>query len=305
MTGSVLAVVALAAANVLVAALLSPFAEGVMRKIRAFFHSRQGPPLLQPYYDLLKLLGKEDLRPTASRCYAALPALGLGAVLTLATLVPMGAPPPLGFAGDAIAVIYIAAAGAVLLMLTAFASRSPYASVGGSREMMLLLSVEPTMAVALVIAAVKAGTLTVGGMLAWHAEHGPAISMAIAAIGFLIAIQAQAGRLPFDIPEAEQELMGGPLVEQSGPRLALLRWALWAKQLVLALLLVEVFVPWPRTAWFVVNLPLALLKAMAVLALVAVIDVVTPRLRVEQAMTFYLRVAFACVAGLAFALIGM
>jgi formate hydrogenlyase subunit 4 len=291
--------------NAGIALLAAPVFEGVMRKLRAALHSRQGPPLVQPYLDLLKLLGKEDLRTARGPLYAAAPALALGSVMALATLVPMGAAPPLGFAGDVIVLLYVASMSAVLLMLTAFASASPYAAVGASREMMMLLSVEPVMAVALVVGAHKAGSLVTGDIAAWNSAHGPTISMLIAAIAFLFAIQAQAGRLPFDIAEADQEIMGGPLIEQSGPRLALFRWALWAKQLVFAFLLVEVFVPWPRIGVMPVDLVLAAVKVLVVLVLVALVEVVSPRLRIEQAMGAYMRVAFSSLAALAFAVIGM
>jgi formate hydrogenlyase subunit 4 len=111
-------------------------------------------------------------------------------------------------------------------------------------------------------------------------------------------------KLPFDIP-GRQELMGGPLVEQSGPRLALFLLTLWAKQLVFALLLVELFIPWPRFGSLLPDLLLTLVKALLVLVLVAVVDVVNPRLRVEQAMGYYLRVGVSSLAALAFAVIGM
>ncbi len=305
MTRSALVLIGLAILNVGIALLLSPLYEGVLRKFKAAIHSRIGPPITQPYLDTLKLLGKEDLRAVGGAAYALLPATALGSVLLLATLVPMGAAPPLGFGGDIIAVLYVAAISTVLLMLTAYASASPYASVGGSREMMLLLLVEPVVAVTLVVGAVKAGTLSTGGILTWNATHGPSVSMILAGFALLLALQAQAGKLPFDIPEADQEIMGGPLIEQSGPRLALFRWTLWAKQLVYALLLVEVFCPWPRLGSLPLDLLLALLKAFVVLVVVALIDVVNPRLRVEQAMGYYLRVAFSSLAALAFALVGM
>lgn len=291
--------------NVVVALLLSPLVEGVLRKLKAFIHSRQGPPIRQPYLDLLKLLGKEDLRTSSDLAYRAAPALSLGSVLLLATLVPMGAAPPMGFSGDIIVLIYVAAMSAVLMILVAYGSKSPYAFVGGSREMMVLLAVEPVVAVTLVVGALKAGSLATGEILAWNHANGPAMSMVLAGIALFLALQAQAGKLPFDIPEADQEIMGGPLVEQSGPRLALFRWTLWAKQLVFAFLLVELFLPWPRTGWLGVDLILALAKVMVVLVLVALVDVVNPRLRVEQAMGYYLRVAFASLAALAFAVVGM
>lgn len=304
MSRTVLAAIALAILNVAIALLLAPLYEGVLRKFKAAIHSRIGPPITQPYLDTLKLLGKEDLRVMGGAAYAALPALALGSVLLLATLVPMGAAPPLGFAGDIVAVLYVAAMSTVLLILTSYASGSPYASVGGSREMMLLLLVEPVVAVALLVGAVKAGTLSTGGILSWNHAH-PSISMGLAGVALLLALQAQAGKLPFDIAEADQEIMGGPLVEQSGPRLALFRWTLWVKQLVYALLLVEVFCPWPRLGSLPLDLLLALVKALVVLVVVALIDVVNPRLRVEQAMGYYLRVGFSSVAALAFALVGM
>jgi formate hydrogenlyase subunit 4 len=297
--------VGLAVLSVALALLLAPLYEGLMRKLKAAIHSRIGPPITQPYLDLFKLLGKEDLRTAGGLLYTAAPALSLGSVLLLALLVPMGARPPFAFAGDIVVLLYVSAISAVLLMLTAFGSWSPYASVGSSREMMMLLSVEPVMVVALVVGALKAGTLATGDIIAWQLEHGPTISMAIAGIAFFLALQAQAGKLPFDIPEADQEIMGGPLIEQSGPRLALFRWAAWSKQFVLAVLLVEVFLPWPGTGVFALDLVLTLVKAFVVLVVVALVDVVNPRLRIDQAMQYYLRVAFSSIAALAFAVIGM
>jgi formate hydrogenlyase subunit 4 len=305
MSTGVLWTVGLAVLNVALALLLAPLYEGLMRKLKATIHSRIGPPITQPYLDLFKLLGKEDLRTARGVLYEAAPALSLGSVLLLALLVPMGARPPLGFGGDIVVLLYVSAISAVLLMLTAFGSGSPYASVGSSREMMMLLSVEPVMVVALVVGALKAGTLATSDIIVWQLEHGPTISMAIAGIAFFLALQAQAGKLPFDIPEADQEIMGGPLIEQSGPRLALFRWAMWSKQFVLAVLLVEVFLPWPGTGVFTLDLFLTLVKAFVVLAVVALVDVVNPRLRIDQAMGYYLRVAFSSIAALAFAVIGM
>lgn len=305
MSTATLTLLALGVVNVAVALLLAPLYEGIMRKLRAALHSRKGPPITQPYWDLAKLLGKEDLRSARGALYALTPALTLGAVLTLALFVPMGARPPLGMAGDIIVVIYVTAMSAVFLMLNAFAGAGPYASVGGSREMMMLLTVEPVMAVALLVGAVKARTLAIGGILSWHVAHGPTLSTGIAGVAFFLALQAQAGKLPFDVPEADQEIMGGPLIEQSGPRLALFRWALWSKQLVLTLLLVELFVPWPRLGVFPADLALTLIKALVVLLLVAVVEVVNPRLRIDQTMGYYMRVAFSSLAALAFAVIGM
>jgi formate hydrogenlyase subunit 4 len=321
MSGDTLETVGLVLLNVAVALLLAPLYEGIMRKLKAALHSRIGPPITQPFLDLAKLLGKEDLRVVPGTLYAAAPAITLGSVLTLALLVPMGTRPPLGAAGDVVVLLYVAAMSAVLLMLTAFAASGPYGAVGGSREMMILLSVEPVLAVTLVVGALKSGSLATLGILdwqvengptvsmaiagIWQVENGPTVSMAIAGIAFFLALQAQAGKLPFDVAEADQEVMGGPLVEQSGPRLALFRWALWSKQLLFAILLVELFLPWPRFGLFPADLVLTLVKALLILVLVAVVDVVNPRLRIDQTMGYFMRVAFSSLAALAFAVIGM
>jgi formate hydrogenlyase subunit 4 len=290
--------------NVAAALFLSPLCEGIMRKLRAAIHSRIGPPITQPYWDLLKLLGKEDLRSTGGPVYASLPAITLASALLLAALIPMGTAAPLAFTGDMIVVIYVAAMSGVLIMLGGFASASPYAFIGSSREMMMLLSVEPILAIALSVGAFKAKTLAIDGIANWQVQNGPCISMAIAGVAFFLALQAVAGKLPFDIAEADQEIMGGPLVEQSGPRLALLRWAMWVKQLVLAFLLVEVFFPWPHVGNFLIDVIATIVKVLIVLVLVCVIDVVNPRLRIDQAMGYYMRVAFSSLAALAFAVIG-
>jgi formate hydrogenlyase subunit 4 len=305
MTLRVLGILALCLLNVAVVLLLAPLFEGILRKLKAALHSRIGPPITQPFLDILKLLGKDDLRTAHGLLYAAAPALSLASVLLLATLVPMGGVPPLGFAGDIVVIVYVAAVSAVLLILTGYASGSPYASVGSSREMMTLLSVEPVVAVALVVGAMKAQTLSAGGILEWNAENGPSFSMILAGVTLFLAVQAQAGKLPFDIPDADQEIMGGPLIEQSGPRLALFKLVLWAKQLLFATLLVELFFPWPRVGLLPVDLLLSLGKVLVILVLVALVDVVNPRLRIEQAMRYYLGVTFTSLAALAFAVIGM
>lgn len=290
--------------NIGIALLLSPLYEGILRKLRAAIHSRTGPPLLQPYWDILKLLGKEDLQSSGGVFYALLPPLTLGSLLLLSTLTPMGGFAPLASAGDMIVVLYVAAMSAVLIILSGFASGSPYASIGSSREMMMVLSAEPVLAIALCVCAFKAKTLALAGMISFSAENGPTISIAVAGVAFFLALQAQAGKLPFDIAEADQEIMGGPFVEQSGPRLALFRWTIWTKQLVLTFLLVEVFLPWPHFGMLALDLPVSGLKVLFILILVALVDVVNPRLRIDQAMSYFVRVALSSLSALAFAVIG-
>jgi len=295
-----------AALNLVIIAGLAPLAEGVVRRVRAIVHSRKGPPLIQPYYDLAKLLAKEDLAPTSSLVWQLAPALCLGALLVAALLIPLGPPAPLAWAGDVIAFLYFVALAAVAVMLGAFASGNPYAYVGASREMMMMFSVEPVMAIALITAAVKAHSLTFSGIIAHQAAAGPSVSMVVAGVAFLLALQAQVGKLPFDIAEAEQEIMEGPFIERSGPGLALFKLASYAKVLIFSSVLVQVFVPLPRFSLWAINLALNLAGVTILVLLIGLVNAVNPRLRIDQSMAYFSRVViFVAFGSLIFAAIGV
>ena len=129
--------------------------EGVLRKVTARIQSRQGPPLWQPYYDLLKLLGKEDIESGESPLMQRFAVyLSLATVLTVACLVPMGFPAPMNGAGDAILLIYLLTLGGICTLLAGLAAGSTFSLLGISREMMTMIALEPLFAVAIVIGAV-------------------------------------------------------------------------------------------------------------------------------------------------------
>lgn len=291
--------------NVVLALLLAPLFEGVMRKLKAVVHSRKGPPITQPYRDLLKLLGKESMQPGGGVLFRMAPGLALSALLVAATLTPMGAAPPFGQSGDLIVWIYVLSLAAVAIMLGAFASGNPFAYAGAGREMMMLLSVEPVALVALLTGVVKARTLLMGGIADYQLANGPSMSMAVAGLAFFLALQANIGKLPFDIAEAEQEVAGGPFIEYSGPQLALCKMAFYVRQLIFAFVLVSIFVPWPTITLLPVAILVSLAKVLVVLVIAAVVDSVMPRLRIDQSMAYMGRVLFVALAALAFATIGV
>jgi formate hydrogenlyase subunit 4 len=290
--------------NGAIALLLAPLFEGIVRKIKAIIHSRKGPPITQAYIDILKLLAKDDLRCTGSAIFRFAPPLALAAFLVVALLTPMGAPST-ALAGDMVTWIYFLTLGAAAIVLMAAASGNPFAEMGAAREIMLLLSVEPIAVAALITAAIKSGSMRLPDMVAWNLANGPTISMMCAGIAFLLAIQAMLGKLPFDIAEAESEIVGGPLVEQSGPSLALMKLALLIRQLTYCFLLVQIFVPWPSFSLWPLSVVAALVKVLILFVLAAVVEAVSPRLRIDQAMGYMGRVLFVALAALAFATIGV
>ena len=290
--------------NIGLALFLSPFLEGIVRKLRAFIHSRKGPPLRQPYYDLLKLLGKENLEVSPNYLLRLAPIVYLTTILIAGLLVPMGTiSPPIAAAGDVIVFIYFTTLAAVIIMMSAAASESPYAQIGVSREMMMLLTVEPVIAIALITGAVNAHSLRMSDIVMWYLTNGPTVSMVIAGISVFLAVQAQIGKLPFDISEAEQEIMGGLFIEMSGPKYALFKWGFLAKQVIFASLFCQIFVPWPATFTLWLDVPINLLKVLIVVVFVCLIDVVNPRLRIDQAIRYFLVMVFVALMGLVFALV--
>jgi len=294
----------LAILNVAVALFLSPLLEGVIRKVKARIHSRMGPPIIQPYLDLLKLLGKEDIKVTDNFLVRLSPMIALAAVMVSSLLIPFGTSAPLGGSGDMIAFIYFVGLAAVAIIIGGMASESPFALVGAGREMMLFLIVEPVLFIGLITAAVNSHSLRMYDMLLWHQAAGPKISMVIAAIALFLALQAQLAKLPFDIPEAETELMGGPFIEMSGPKYALFKWSIVAKQIIFTSIFVQIFIPWPRTFQFGWDLLITIVKIFVVILLVCLVDVVNPRLRIDQAIAYFFGVIVIALAGLAFAMVG-
>jgi formate hydrogenlyase subunit 4 len=141
-------------------------------------------------------------------------------------------------------------------------------------------------------------------MVFWYHAHGPAPSMILAAVFFFLALQAQVGKLPFDIPEAEQELMGGTFIEQSGPKYALLRWSLMAKQVVFCSVFCQVFIPWPMMEHIAWDVLINLAKVFALVLIIALIDVVNPRLRIDQSVRYFLHLGFFSLTAIFLALAG-
>ncbi len=297
-------IIGLSALNLLLVLLLSPLLEGIIRKLIAFVHSRIGPPIYQPYLDLLKLLGKEEIVSSKSALFRFSPVIAFAAILTVSMLTPIGAAPPLGFAGELLVFVYLISLVAVMIIMSGVTSGNPFGVVGSGREMMMVLTVEPVLVIALITAGVKSGSMMFGDMMAWQLQNPPSVSMTIVSVALFIAIVAQLARLPFDIVEADQEIMEGPFIEQSGPKLALFKWGFYAKQFIFASIFVSIFIPWPHLGNLVLDILITVVKVVVILVLVGVVHAVNPRLRIDQSIKYFGLLIFIAAGGLAFALVG-
>lgn len=140
--------------------LLAPLFEGVRRKLTARIQSRQGPPLWQPYFDLLKLLGKEDIESGESpRMQRVAAYLSLATVLVIAACLPLGFAAPMNPGGDVILLIYLLTLSGICTLFAGLAAGSTYSLLGISREMMGMVSLEPLLAMALIVGALHAHSL--------------------------------------------------------------------------------------------------------------------------------------------------
>ena len=291
--------------NVLLVLLAAPGLDGVLRKVRARIHSRQGPPLLQTYFDLAKLMVKEDQAAVNNFIFQAAPVACLGSVLLASLLIPMGGVTPLGFAGDVLFLIYVLSLAPIMLCLGGMASGNPYAFIGVNREVMMLIVVEPVVAITLVASALRAHSLLLTDSVRYIAQHPPSISLLICAIAFALAVQLEVAKLPFDLTEAEQEIVEGPLIEYSGRKLALLKWSFYAKQVVFLALFVEAFVPWPRVGNLPLDVFLTLAKVMLAAVVVEAVAQVFPRLKIKQTLGYFASVIAFALSGLVLAAMGL
>jgi formate hydrogenlyase subunit 4 len=287
--------------NVGLVLLLAPLCQGVLRKVTARVQSRQGPPIWQPYFDLLKLLGKEDIEsgeaPAMQRFAAC---FSLAAVLSIPCLVPMGFAAPMNGVADVILLIYLLALCGVCTLLAGLAAGSTYSLVGTSREMMSIIVLEPLFAIALVVGVLHTRSFRLDTVLngSVYATAGFPWSGLIMLGVILLSFQAFVQRVPFDISEAETELMEGPLMEYSGPKLALFKYAQMAKLVIYSALFVALFVPWGAGEPFPWNYLVFGVKVFALVLLVTLVAATHARYRIDQAIRYFaflLSVAFVAL----------
>lgn len=276
-------------ANVALVLLVAPLCQGILRKVTARIQSRQGPPVWQPYFDLLKLLGKEDIESGSSpgmQRFAAY--LSLGVVLTVSCVVPMGYAAPMNSSVDVILLIYLLTLCGISTLLAGLAAGSTYSLVGVSREMMSMITLEPLFAVALIVGAIHTHSFRLDTVLngSVYAQGVPWSGLVLLAV-MLLSLQAFVQRVPFDISEAETELMEGPLLEYSGPKLALFKYAQMVKLVIYSALFVSLFIPWGSALPLPLAWPLFWLKVLVLVLLITAVAATHARYRIDQAIRYF------------------
>ncbi|MFH1128368.1 MAG: NADH-quinone oxidoreductase subunit H [Candidatus Omnitrophota bacterium] len=274
------------------------------RKVSARLQWRQGPPWHQSFTDIIKLLGKETIVPQGAKwTFLLAPYFGFLSLILSATILGKAIISPLeSFAGDIIVILYLLMIPALCLIIGASSSRNPLASVGASREMKLILSYELPFILTIITIIIKSGgVIGLGGIINTQSFSSYFFSFS-GVLSFIVAIfcmQAKLGFTPFEISEAEQEIMGGVLIEYSGLPLAVFKLNKALLLYIMPLLLIVLFLGKDLSGIFIT------LKFIGILVIIILIKNTNPRLRIDQALRFFWGpVTITALAAIGLALIG-
>ncbi len=272
------------------------FFESLDRKITARMQNRVGPPIVQPFADFIKMLGKEviDVDGVDRKIFDAAPVVALAAVMTAFLYVPVLGVSPFGFQGDLVLVLYLLTIPTVVLFIMGWLSRNIFSSIGGVRVITQMFIYEVPFFLALLTPALMAGTWSISEIMLWQQQN--MWFMILQPIGFIVALiglQAKLERPPFDIPEAETEIVAGPWTELTGRRLALMHLVkdvslVTGCALITALFLGGPVLPWAVTpAWLgiIAGFCIFVVKTLALLLVLSSIKVATGRIRIDQLNT--------------------
>jgi len=259
----------------LVLLVLSPFIGGILigidRKVTARLQNRAGPPIVQPFYDALKLFGKED--KVVNKTYLV---FGVAYLLTVILSLVL-----LLFRYDLLITTFTFGLSFIFLVLAGYSTRSQFGYMGATRELMQMLTYEPILLFAVFLVRLVTGSFEINAI--YNAAQPLLFSLPLALLAIFIILPIKARKSPFDIAEAHQEIAQGPETEYSGKFLGLLYVAHFFELF---------FILWFVGLFYVKDLLIggfvipgwAMQVVLMVIAFVflILIDNVTARLRVDQ-----------------------
>ena len=265
------------------------FLQWVDRKLAAVMQNRMGPPWVQPYADFIKLLAKEVIVPDEADgpMFRVLPFFAMAAVMTALVSIPVCGGALYGFQGDLVVVIYLLTIPTVTFFMAGWSSCSPYATVGSMRVLTQLFAYEVPLMLSLIGPAILAGTWNITEIAAFFAANPAMIPAQV--LGFaaaLIALQGKLERMPFDIPHAKNEIVGGQFTEYSGRLFGFFLLAVDMELVVGAALVNAVFLGGALGFHGVAGIAVFLIKTLFITFLLALLKVLMARIRIEQMINF-------------------
>lgn len=240
------------------ALVLSPLLLGVVNRVKAMVAGRKGPPLLQLYYDLIKLVRKGVVYSrTTTLLFRLGPVVGLVAVLLALGFVPMlGIAAPVSFGGDLIVMAYLLGLARFFTVLAALDTGSAFEGMGASREVQFSLLAEPALFMAMLAVARLTGYWSLSEMASGLSglDGSVGVTMGLVGITLFLVLLAENCRIPVDDPNTHLELTmihEVMVLDHSGPELGLILYGASLKLWLFASLLVSLLIPLPGDAWYV------------------------------------------------------
>jgi formate hydrogenlyase subunit 4 len=276
------------AIHVLLALILPPLLLGVIAKTKALFAGRVGPPVLQPYHDLFKLLRKGSIFSTTTTwVFRAGPVVGLATAAIAALMIPLAdSTAPVSFTGDLILLAYLLALGRFFTAAAALDTGSAFEGMGAAREVTFACLAEPAFFLGLLVLARLSSSLQMatmlGGSVASHWTTAGA-SLALVLLSWFIILLAENCRIPFDDPNTHLELTmihEVMVLDHSGPALSMILYGSALKLFVFGALVVRLALPLTATAWL--DWPLFVGGMLVVAAGVGVVESTMARLRLTH-----------------------
>jgi formate hydrogenlyase subunit 4 len=230
----------------------APLARGIIARLKAVLQRRRGASIFRPYYELWKLLHKEDIMPpSASWLFRFSPRMAFSLIVTAAAFVPLlSGSGLLSFTGDFILLIYLLAFARFLLMLGALDPGSSFGGMGASREAMVSALAEAPLLLSLVAVAILAKSSSLAAIVTWTGLQNffdiSAVHV-LALTALIFVVLAETGRMPVDNPTTHLELTmlhEAMVLEYSGPSLAFVEWGHALKLNLLVAIMIAVFAPW-------------------------------------------------------------
>jgi formate hydrogenlyase subunit 4 len=276
-------------AHVLVALAAPPLLLGVIAKTKAAFAGRVGPPVLQPYYDLLKLFRKGSVfSPTTTWVFRAGPVVGLVTAVVAVLMLPLaGGHAPVSFDGDIVLLVYLLGLGRFFTAAAALDTGSAFEGMGAAREVTFACFAEPALFLGLLVLAKLSGSLQLATMLGgsvagqW-ATAGAALALVL--LSWFIVLLAENCRIPFDDPNTHLELTmihEVMVLDHSGPAFGMILYGAAIKLFVFGALIVRLAVPVATgSAW--IDWPAFAAGLLGVAVAVGVVESTVARLRLTH-----------------------
>ncbi len=268
---------------------LPPLLLGTIAKTKALFAGRVGPPLVQPYYDLIKLFRKGSVfSSTATWVFRAGPVVGLVTAAMAAMMIPLvDQSAPISFTGDMILLAYLLGLGRFFTATAALDTGSAFEGMGAAREVTFACLTEPAFLLGLLVLAKLSGSLQLTGMLgASLAAHWPAAgaSLGLVLISWFIVLLAENSRIPFDDPNTHLELTmihEVMVLDHGGPALGMILYGAAMKLFVFGAIVFRLACPLTTgSTWL--DWPIFVGGMLAVAVAVGGVESIMARLRLTQ-----------------------